>query len=77
MLVSQSTSPYLPRWAYSAGKYGSIVLADRERSAHVEGREIGVSWETISQLTPLCQRMAFIPPSICCGNPSTLSTVGV
>lgn len=55
MLVSQSTSPYLPHWAYSAGKYGSIVLTVTERSAHVEGHEIGVSGETIILLTP-CTR---------------------
>lgn len=35
--------------------YGGIALTLRERSAHVEGHEIGVSGETISLLTP-CAR---------------------
>lgn len=37
------------------GMYGGNALTLRERSAHVEGHEIGVSGETISLLTP-CAR---------------------
>ena len=77
MLVNKESTLYLPQRAYSTDKYGSIGRTVTERSVHVEGHhEIGVSGEAISLLTPSpCQRMAFTPPSICRGNPSTLSTV--
>lgn len=44
----------------------------RERSMHVWGHEIGVSWEAISLLTPRARGWPFTPPSIYCVNPSPL-----
>lgn len=76
-LLARSSSLYLPHRAYSTGLNGSIGLTVRERSAHVEGHEIGVSGEAISLLTPLHRRMAFTSQSICRGNPSTPSSAGL